>query len=129
MDEIKEKNNILIDQPKKKSSNKFVLFISLLLIFIIALYFFVNKFIDNEQIVEKKIKENPDAMIISTSPDAHKKYSLHAIENKIPFFTEVNTMNPNDMQEIIDKMKKNNVKGIPSSNLRFHPSIILLKKI
>ena len=57
MDEIKEKNNILIDQPKKKSSNKFVLFISLLLIFIIALYFFVNKFIDNEQIVEKKIKE------------------------------------------------------------------------
>jgi len=78
---------------------------------------------------QSAIKENPDAMIISTSPDAHKKYSLHAIENKIPFFTEVNTMNPNDMQEIIDKMKKNNVKGIPSSNLRFHPSIILLKKI
>ena len=49
MDEIKEKNNILIDQLKKKSSNKFVLFISLLLtiIFIIALYFIGNKFIDN----------------------------------------------------------------------------------
>ena len=59
MDEIKEKNNILIDQPKKKSSNKFVLFISLLLtiIFIIALYFFGNKFIDNEKIVEQKIKK------------------------------------------------------------------------
>ena len=59
MDEIKEKNNILIDQPKKKSSNKFVLFISLLftIIFIIALYFFGNKFIDNEKIVEQKIKK------------------------------------------------------------------------
>ena len=78
---------------------------------------------------QSAIKENPDAIIISTSPDAHKEYSLYAIENKIPFFTEVNTMDPNDMQEVIDKMQKNNVKGIPSSNLRFHPSIILLKKI
>ena len=59
MDEIKEKNNILIDQPGKKSSSKFVLFISLLLtiIFIITLYFFGNRFIDNEKIVQQKIKK------------------------------------------------------------------------
>lgn len=78
---------------------------------------------------ESALKENPDAMIISTSPDAHKKYALHAIENKIPFFTEVNTMKPTEMQEIIEGLKKNNVIGLPSSNLRFHSLIILLKNI
>jgi|SaaInlStandDraft_7_1057024.scaffolds.fasta_scaffold01940_8 predicted dehydrogenase len=78
---------------------------------------------------DEALKESPDTIIISTSPDAHKKYAISAIENKINFFTEVNTMHPNDMKEIIDKMEKNKVIGIPSSNLMFHPSIVKIKNI
>ena len=80
MDEIKEKNNILIDQPKKKSLNKFVLFISLLLtiIFIIVLYFFSNKFINNERIVGQKIKKIED--IVSSIDSTINKNQLRLVK-------------------------------------------------
>jgi len=77
---------------------------------------------------DKILNKHPDVMIISTSPDAHKKYAMSAIKNKINFFTEVNTMNPKDMEEIINEMKKDRVIGIPSSNLMFHPSIVKIKQ-
>ena len=40
MDEIKEKDSILLDQVKKESSNKHVLFFSLLIIIFIAGFYF-----------------------------------------------------------------------------------------
>ncbi len=73
--------------------------------------------------------ENPDGIIISTSPNSHKEYALIAADKGIPFFTEVNTMHPNDMQEIIDSLEKNQVKATPSSNVMFHPSVIKIQEI
>lgn len=78
---------------------------------------------------ERALKENPDGIIISTSPNSHKKYALIASENKIPFFTEVNTMHPNDMQEIINSLEKNQVRATPSSNVMFHPSVVKIQEI
>ena len=75
------------------------------------------------------LEENPDGVIISTSPNSHKEYALIAAERKIPFFTEVNTMHPKDMQEIIDSLEKNQVKATPSSNVMFHPSVIKIQEI
>ena len=78
---------------------------------------------------ESALAEHPDAMIISTQPDTHKEYALLAAKNKIHFFTEVNTMEPKDMQIIIDHVKQSGVVGIPSSNLMFHPSISKIKSL
>jgi predicted dehydrogenase len=74
------------------------------------------------------LDEKLDGIIISTPPDKHKEHASIAIEREIPFFTEVNTMNPDDMQDIINLCKKNNVKGMPSCNIIFHPSVIKIKE-
>ena len=56
MDEIKEKDSVLLGQAKKESSNKLFLFFSLLIvIFIIVFYFFSNKYISSEKITDRKI--------------------------------------------------------------------------
>ena len=78
---------------------------------------------------ESALKENPDGMIISTSPNDHKEYALIASENKIPFFTEVNTMHPKDMQEIVNSLETNHVRASPSSNVMFHPSVVKIEEI
>jgi predicted dehydrogenase len=71
----------------------------------------------------------PDAMIISTPPHEHLHYAIIAAQNDIPFFTEVNTMNPSDLQKLIDLLKKKKVAGVPSTNLMFHPSIVRMKNL
>ena len=58
MDEIKEKDSVLLGQAKKESSNKLFLFFSLLIvIFIIVFYFFSNKYISSEKITDRKIRK------------------------------------------------------------------------
>lgn len=78
---------------------------------------------------ESALKENPDGIIISTPPENHKEYALISSENKIPFFTEVNTMHPNDMEKIIESLEKNQVRAIPSSNIMYHPSVVKIQEI
>lgn len=79
--------------------------------------------------INAALEKNPDGIIISTPPDKHKEHALIAIKKKIPFFTEVNTMPVKDMQEIIDMCEKNNVRGMPSCNVAFHPSMKRIRKI
>ena len=56
MDEIKEKDNILLDQTKKASLNKPILFFSLLVIFFtIGFYFFEDKYSSSGNIIDQKI--------------------------------------------------------------------------
>ncbi len=69
-----------------------------------------------------------DIIIISTSPDTHLEYVKIAVKNKIPFFTEVNT-NPEHIKKIIDISKKNNILGISSMTMRFHPTIKKIQEI
>ena len=59
MEETKEKDNLSIGDSKKRPLNKFILFISLLLIavFVAGGYFLTNKLISNEKSVEQKIKK------------------------------------------------------------------------
>lgn len=75
------------------------------------------------------LEQNPDALVISTPPDMHKEHALVAIKRKIPFFTEVNTMEPKDMQEIIELCERNDVIGMPSCNVAFHPSVKRIKDV
>ncbi len=76
--------------------------------------------------IKKGINQKPDLIIISTSPDTHLKYVKMAVENKIPFFTEVNT-EPSHIQKIITLMKKHRIMGISSMTMKFHPAIKIIK--
>lgn len=79
--------------------------------------------------VESAINLKPDVMIISTPPDKHLEYAIMAANNDIHFFTEVNTMNPNELQSIIDLLKRKKITGLPSTNLMFHPSVVKIRNI
>ena len=62
MDEIKEKDSVLLGHTKKESSGKYILLVTLFLIIIciVGIYFFSNKYISNEKLVEHKIKKMED---------------------------------------------------------------------
>lgn len=85
--------------------------------------------IDVEEDFDSAIAKKPDVMIISTPPQKHLEYVRIAAKNKIHFFTEVNTIPPSEIQEIIDSIKQNKIIGLPSSNLMFHPSIVRMKNL
>lgn len=78
--------------------------------------------------IDKALKKGPDAMIISTPPDLHSIYANIAISNNIHFFTEVN-LSSADIQQIIKKLKKRQIVGVPSCTMIFHPIIKQLKKL
>ena len=73
--------------------------------------------------------EGADAMVISTPPNLHKEHAMAAIGRGIPFFTEVNTMDPGDMQQIVDLCAERGVVGMPSCNIAFHPSFRRIRGI
>jgi predicted dehydrogenase len=52
-----------------------------------------------------------------------------AANNDIHFFTEVNTMRPEELQSIIDLLKRKKVTGLPSTNLMFHPSVVKIRNL
>jgi predicted dehydrogenase len=79
--------------------------------------------------IDEAWNENPDAVIISTSPKEHFEYAKKSANKKIPFFTEINTLKIEQMNEIIEIIKKNQTIGIPSCNLRFHPIVKQIKKL
>jgi predicted dehydrogenase len=78
--------------------------------------------------ISKSLEEKPDAIIISTPPDLHMKYAKIAIENNIPFFTEA-SVNIEEVEEVIQKLKDSNVIGLPSCTYRYHPIISKVKQI
>ena len=71
------------------------------------------------------LNEKPYVMIISTPPDLHMKYAKIALENNLHFFTEVNILQE-EMDEIINQLKKTDLVGFPSCTMIFHP---IIKKI
>lgn len=79
--------------------------------------------------IDDSWNENPDAVIISTSPKQHFEYAKKSAKGKIPFFTEINTMSISQMNELIKIINKNQTIGIPSCNLRFHPLVKKLKNL
>jgi len=78
--------------------------------------------------INEGLKQNPDAMIISTPPDLHTKYAKMAIKKSINFFTEVN-LSSSEISDILKSLAGKNLVGVPSCTMLFHPIIIQLKKI
>jgi len=74
------------------------------------------------------LKEKPEMVIISTSPDSHLYYVKKVSRELIPFFTEVNT-DVKDVENIIKLKKIHRVNGISSMTMRFHPAIKKINQI
>ncbi|MBI3639000.1 MAG: Gfo/Idh/MocA family oxidoreductase [Thaumarchaeota archaeon] len=78
--------------------------------------------------IAEAIKDNPDAMVISTPPDLHMRYAKIAIENNIHFFTEASVIQ-DEMEEVIQLLVKSNIIGLPSCTMRYHPIVIQVNRI
>lgn len=74
------------------------------------------------------LKENPNAMIISTPPDLHMKYAKIAVQKKIHFFTEASVVQ-DGMVEIINELKDTEIIGLPSCTMRYHPIVVSVNNI
>jgi predicted dehydrogenase len=77
---------------------------------------------------DKAMKENPDALIISTPPDLHTKYALIAAKNEKHFFTEASVVDEG-MDELIAICKGKKIVAAPSCTVRFNPSIKRIKQL
>ena len=84
--------------------------------------------IETFQDISKALDEKPDAMVISTPPDLHMKYAKIALENKIHFFTEASVVQ-DEMEDIIEMLDKNDIVGLPSCTMRYHPIVNEIRNI
>src|ERR1700756_4860926 len=78
--------------------------------------------------LDTALEKNPNAMIISTPPDLHRKYAEIAINKNINFFMELNHSSK-DLNKIIQKIKGKSIVAVPSCTMRLHPIVKELKKI
>lgn len=84
--------------------------------------------IETFQDITRVLDEKPDAMVISTPPDLHMKYAKIALENKIHFFTEASVVQ-DEMEDIIEMLDKNEMVGLPSCTMRYHPIVNKIRDI
>ena len=84
--------------------------------------------IETFQDISKALDEKPDALVISTPPDLHMKYAKIALENKIHFFTEASVVQ-DEMEDIIEMLDKNDIVGLPSCTMRYHPIVNEIRNI
>lgn len=77
---------------------------------------------------EEAMKEEPDAIIVSTPPDLHVKYGMEAVKNGKHFFLEASVVDWG-MDELIKEVKKRDIVAAPSCTMRFHPSIKMIKQL
>ena len=84
--------------------------------------------VETFQNISKALDKKPDAMVISTPPDLHMKYAKIALENKIHFFTEASVVQ-DEMEDIIEMLDKNDIVGLPSCTMRYHPIVNEIRNI
>ena len=84
--------------------------------------------IDTFSQIDDALKCKPNAMIISTPPDIHRKYAEMAIKNNLHFFMELNHSHK-DLKKIIDKKNRKKIISAASCTMLYHPIVKKLKKL
>lgn len=74
------------------------------------------------------MKEQPDALIISTPPDLHVKYAIEAAKRNKHFFMEASVVDEG-MDELIKVCENRKIVAAPSCTLRFNDSIQKIKEV
>lgn len=69
---------------------------------------------------ESAMAARPDALIISTSPDLHMFYAHRALDAGKHFFTEA-SVTDEGISELIGRLARHRVVGVPSCTMRFYP--------
>lgn len=78
---------------------------------------------------ENAMKEDPDALIISTPPDLHMKYAIIAARENKHFFTEASVLDQ-DIETLVALLReKREIVGAPSCTMRFHPAVRKIKEL
>ena len=77
---------------------------------------------------DKAMRDQPDALIVSTPPDLHVKYAMEAVKNRKHFFMEASVVDWG-MNELIAECKNKNIIAAPSCTMRFFPSVKKIKEI
>jgi predicted dehydrogenase len=73
------------------------------------------------------IQYKPDALVISTPPDQHRKYYEKSFSLGLWFFSEANILVP-PTQWFDEQEKRKGGKGFPSGTWRFHPLFGVLRQ-
>ncbi len=71
---------------------------------------------------------DPDALVISTSPDLHMQYADGALNAGKHFFTEA-SVTDGGMAEVIKRLGAQKVVGVPSCTMRFYPGPKKIKEL
>jgi predicted dehydrogenase len=71
---------------------------------------------------------DPDALVISTSPDLHMQYAWGALNAGKHFFTEA-SVTDDGMAEIIQGLRGKKIVGVPSCTMRFYPGPKKIKEL
>ncbi len=74
------------------------------------------------------IRDQPDALIISTPPDLHVEYAIEAAKRDKHFFMEASVVDWG-MNKLIAECKNKNIVAAPSCTTRFFPSVKKIKEI
>ena len=77
---------------------------------------------------DKAMREQPDALIISTPPDLHVKYALEAARHDKHFFMEASVVD-DGMNELVALCRNKKIVAAPSCTMRFQPSIKKMKEL
>lgn len=77
---------------------------------------------------ESAMREDPEALVISTPPDKHHEYALLAAKANKHFFTEINFLREG-MDDLVEIGNRKDIAAVPSFTMPHHPSIKLLRKM
>lgn len=78
--------------------------------------------------ISEDILAGVDAVVISTSPDAHLEYMWLAVQHNIPAFIEASVIR-NGLEKLNEAAQKKKALIAPSCTFRFHPSVKIIKDI
>lgn len=85
----------------------------------------VDTFVNFEDALARK----PDVFIISCPPHHHLQYANFAVDNNLHFFSEVNTVEPQELLQVMEKVRNKDIVAAPSCTLRFHPCVAAIKNL
>lgn len=78
---------------------------------------------------ENATSEKPDVLIVSCPPHKHLQYASYAVENNIHFFCEVNTIKPQELLQLMEKIRRKKIIAAPSCTWRYHPCVAAIKHL
>ena len=82
-----------------------------------------------DEIDDFNLKNELDALIISTSPESHMHYAFWSLNNNIPCFIEASVTDSHLIKELSEKISKRNLIIAPSCTMKYYKGPKIIKKL